>query len=87
MPIGENMNLIADIRFAEESSEELKNATQVLRYVAAVNPQATRQEFVAACVACGYRANSSANRFRESRAVDCASYAYTTHADGRLIGA
>lgn len=81
------MNLIADIHFAEECPDELKNSAQVLRYVAAINPQATRQEFVAACVACGYRANSSANRFRESRAFDCSSYGYTTSADGRLIGA
>jgi hypothetical protein len=87
MPIGESMNLIADIRFAEESPEELKNAAQVLRYVAAINPLATRQQFVEACVSCGYRANSSANRFRESRAFDCSSYGYTTDADGRLIGA
>lgn len=81
------MDLISDIRFAQESPEELKNAAQVLRYVAALNPEATRAQFIEACAACGYRANSSANRFRESRAFDCEAYGYTIDAEGRLIGA
>lgn len=80
------MDLIADIRFAQENPEELKNAAQVLRYVAAINPGATRTQFVAACVSCGYRANSSANRFRESRAFDCEAYGYSIDAEGRLVG-
>ena len=46
----------------------------------------TRAQFIEACVACGYRANSSANRFRESRAFDCTSYGYSVDAEGRLIG-
>lgn len=79
------MSLVEDIRFAEQCSEELRNAAQILRYVAAINPHATQKEFVAACVFCGYRANSSANRFRESRAFDCSEYGWTTDASGRLL--
>lgn len=63
------MNLAADFAFAAASGE-FANAAQLLRYVAAINPEASREAFVAAAVEAGYKANSSANRFRESRAFD-----------------
>lgn len=77
------MDLAADFEFAKEDFGS--NAAVVLRYVAALNPEATRVEFVAAAVAAGYAANSSANRFRESRAFDCETYGFTQDAEGRLV--
>ena len=82
------MNLAADFTFAAESlgqGGEFKNAAQLLRYVAALNPEASRVEFVAAAVAAGYAANSSANRFRESRKFDATSYGIQFDADGRAV--
>lgn len=78
------MNLQADFDFAAQSGE-LVNDAQILRYVAALNPEASRVEFVAAAVAAGYAANSSANRFRESRKFDVSSYGGTVDADGRYF--
>lgn len=83
------MNLAADFAFAEadENSADLRNEAQILRYVAAINPEATREQFVAAAVAAGYAANSSANRFRESRACSMemdAAY-YDLQKDGRMV--
>lgn len=63
------MSIAEDIKFAQESGE-FSSTAPMLRYVAALNPQATRQEFVEACVAAGFRANSSGNRFYESRCFD-----------------
>lgn len=60
------MNIQEDIKFAQDEGEMV--ASEILRWAAAVNLEATRAEFVAAAVAAGYPANSSANRFRESRA-------------------
>ena len=79
------MSITEDTKFAQESGE-FSSTAPMLRYVAAINPQATRQEFIEACVVAGFRANSSANRFRESRAFDCTSYGYSVDAEGRLIG-
>ena len=59
------MSIQEDIKFAQDAEE--MNSSQILRYVAAINPEATREQFVAAAVAMGFPANSSANRFRESR--------------------
>lgn len=67
------MDLAADFEFAAESlgpGGEFKNQAELLRYVAAINPEATLAQFVQAAVAAGYKANSSANRFRETRKFD-----------------
>lgn len=64
-----NAQIIEDIRFAEQSGE-FDSMAPLLRYVVAINPDASRTEFVEAAVACGYKANSAGNRFRESRAFD-----------------
>ena len=64
---------------------ELPTAADILRYAAALNPEATRKEFVEAAVACGYPPNSSANRFRESRNFDVKEYGYLLAKDGSLI--
>ena len=59
-------SLAEDFAFARDSGEFANDAT-LLRYVAAINTDATREQFVAAAIAAGYRANSSDRRFRESR--------------------
>lgn len=76
------MSLAEDLEFA---AGEFDSQAAVLRYVAAINPQASREEFVAACVAAGYPANSSANRFRESRKFDSENYGHVFDKAGRLI--
>lgn len=65
--------LLDDLKFATESGEFTSNAP-LLRYVAAINPEATCTEFVAACVEFGLKANTAANRFRESRKFDAENY-------------
>jgi hypothetical protein len=55
-----------DLRWAGESGE-FANAAELLRYVAAINPLVTRKQFITACSDSGYKSNTSANRFRESR--------------------
>jgi hypothetical protein len=81
----QQQRLSEDLAFARDHKEEFNGNAGLLRYVAALNPDATRDEFVAACVRVGYLANSSANRFRESRKFDCAAYGFRQDADGRLI--
>ena len=61
--------IMLDIRFAEDSGE-FGTSAPLLRYVAALNPDATRQQFVDAAESCGYKRNTAANRFRESRKFD-----------------
>lgn len=80
-------SLEADFAFAEGETDELPSSSDRLRYVAALNPEASRAEFVTAAVKAGYPANTSANRFRESRKFDCEAYNLTADKDGRLLGA
>lgn len=77
------MSIAEDIKFAKESGE-FSSTAPMLRYVAAINPQATRQEFIDACVAAGFRANSSGNRFYESRCFDRDNNGMTVDKEGRL---
>lgn len=78
------MNLTADISFAKTSGE-FNTAADLLRYVASLNPSATREQFVKACSEAGYRENSCANRFRESRAFDVVAFGYVLNKDGSLL--
>lgn len=67
------MNLASDFEFAAESlgpGGDFETEAALLRTVAAWNPEASLSEFVAAAVASGYKANTAANRFRESRKFD-----------------
>lgn len=78
------MSLAEDIKFAEEALwVEFKGVAPMLRYVAAINPQATRQEFVEACVAAGYKANTATNRFYESRKAWIQDFGGTMDKEGR----
>lgn len=77
------MSIQEDLIFALESGE-FKSRAPLLRYVASINPEATRAEFVAAREAAGYRANSATNRFNESRAFDLKNYGGSMDKAGRL---
>lgn len=62
------MSLHSDIKFAQANMGEFNNSiSPMLRYVAAINTDCTRKEFIDACVAAGFKANTAGNRFRESR--------------------
>ena len=65
--------LAADIRFAEASGEFTSRAP-MLRYVAAINPEATISEFVVAAEAAGYNPNTAATCFYASRKFDRENY-------------
>lgn len=57
------MSIQEDLRWAGEFA----NAAELLQYVAATYPLVTRKQFITACSDSGYRSNTAANRFRESR--------------------
>lgn len=61
--------LAADIRFAQESGEFTRTAP-LLRYVAAINPEATVSEFMAAAEVAGYNPKTAATCFYASRKFD-----------------
>lgn len=84
------MNLAADFAFAQESGEFLRDAP-LLRYVAALNIEASKAEFVEAAVLAGFPRHSAGARFGESRRItlqdepellrhDDGSLAYPSHA-------
>lgn len=79
------MSIAEDIKFAKEwIGTEFNSISQALRYVAAINPQATRKEFIAACVEAGISANTAGNRFHESRTFDVAENEMIWNKDGTL---
>ena len=65
--------LAADIQFAEASGEFTSRAP-LLRYVAAINPEATISEFVVAAETAGYNPNTAATCFYASRKFDRENY-------------
>lgn len=66
------MSLVEDFVFAQDSGEfsTIRESGKLMRYVASINPDATRSEFVAAAVLAGYHRNTAACRFLESRKFD-----------------
>ena len=62
-------HLADDFEFAMEDDGELTSQAAVLRYVAAINEDVTKAEFVAAAVVAGFNAHSAGARFLESRKV------------------
>lgn len=83
------MDLEQDFAFAAESldSEFSGSVAQLMRYVAAINPEATRVQFVEAAKAAGYNSATALRSFSFSRRFDADSYGHTIAADGRLIEA
>lgn len=65
--------LAADIQFAEASGEFTSRAP-LLRYVAAINPEATVSEFMAAAESAGYNPKTAATCFYASRKFDRDNY-------------
>lgn len=65
--------LAADIQFAEASGEFTSRAP-LLRYVAAINPEATVSEFVVAAESAGYNPKTAATCFYASRKFDRENY-------------
>ena len=61
--------LAQDFVFAAEDRSELPRKSHLLRYVAAINADITKKEFVAAAVAAGYHPNTAAIQFANSRRV------------------
>lgn len=80
------MDLAADFAFADESGEFTRQAP-LLRYVAAINPDATRLQFVEAAVALGYHPKTAEIQFRQSRreSMELDRDSYTLADDGRMI--
>jgi hypothetical protein len=77
--------LAGNLRSGDRDNNSVGRDGPVLRYVAALHPELTRAEFVAAAVQAGYRANSAARRFAESRAFDRDENGMHLTADGRLL--
>ena len=65
--------LAADIRFAEASGEFTSRAP-LLRYVAAINPEATVSEFMSAAESAGYNPKTAVTCFYASRKFDRDNY-------------
>ncbi len=81
------MDLQADFSFARENQgSEFKGMAQELRYVAAINPDCTRAEFVKAAVEFGHVKATAERSFAYSRRFDADSYGYQIDNEGRLIG-
>lgn len=82
--------MINDFEFALQHPEEFKSKnggskSPMLRYVAAMNPEATKKEFVAAMIQCGINASTAAIQFLASRKFDVANNEVTLDAEGRII--
>ena len=77
------MDIAADITFTREADPAMRIAP-MLRTVAALNVEATVDEFVAAAVSLGYHPNTARKQFWESRKFDTKAYDYVFDAAGRL---
>lgn len=66
------MDLAADFEFAEENKQEFVSRNggatcPLLRYVVAINPECSKEDFVAAAVARGYNGKTAKIQFVASR--------------------
>lgn len=77
--------IYADIIFSVDTRGPDQSDASILQTVAALNPIASQEEFVVACVAAGYKYQTAVKRFRESRALDLDEYGAETDEDGRQI--
>lgn len=63
--------LIADMNFAKENADEFGyRLCPMLRYVAALNPEATKTEFVEAMIQFGVNTKTAAIQYAASRKFD-----------------
>lgn len=79
------MNIIADYQFALSSREFDGSMTKALRYVAALNPEASRGEFVAALATVGVHPTTATKQFGLSRQFDAEAYGARFSKDGRAL--
>lgn len=75
-----------DFKFVADDQGELPHQSDRLCYVAAINPQLTRKQFVAEAVLAGYHPNTAAIQFAKSRRVSVSCGDVVLAEDGRLIG-
>ena len=71
--------LQADFEFCQECPEEFRSRNggtlaPMLRTVAALNPEASKEEFIRAMVDCGVHKNTAAIQYRASRKFDAENY-------------
>lgn len=67
------------------AKEENWRQAPTLRYVAAINPELTKKEFVAAAVRAGYLAATAAIQFAQSRKFSLESGEEYLDKEGRLV--
>ncbi|MGL4650230.1 MAG: hypothetical protein ACRC1H_12550 [Caldilineaceae bacterium] len=78
------MDLANDFGFAKASGEFDRQAP-LLRYVAAINPDATKKAFVEAVVALGYNPDTAAIQFAQSRRESAKCGDFLLQADGSMV--
>lgn len=78
------MDLANDFDFATASGEFARQAP-LLRYVAAINPGATKVEFVVAAQAKGYHPATATIQFAQSRRMSASWGDMILQADGSMI--
>ncbi len=73
-----------DFDFAKASGE-FDRIAPLLRYVAAINPQATKREFIVAAVQAGYNPDTAGIQFAQSRRFSLTFGDCSLDAEGRLV--
>ena len=79
------MGVREDYQFALDSGEFSGSMTKALRYTAALNPQASRHEFVAALGEMGVHPGTATKQFALSRKFDAENYGAQFDKDGRAL--
>jgi hypothetical protein len=79
------MTIAADWKFAIDSGEFPGSMTKALRYVAAINPNVSRVEFIEALVKVGLNRNTLGKQFGLSRKFDVEAYGVKVDAEGREL--
>ena len=83
-------SIVADYQFCMENREEFAvqcrfSLTCLLRTVAALNVEATRQDFLTALCSLGLNENTCRIQFAKSRAMTVADGEGTLQADGSIV--
>ena len=82
------MSLADDFEFAQQEPDFQGTyvSGKLLRYVASINPDCTREQFIDAAVLAGYNANTASCRFLESRKFDAQADAEFAQQFPHLLG-
>lgn len=73
-----------DLEFALDHEEFEGSMTKAMRYVAALNPKATRKMFADALAARGLNRSTAVKQFGQSRDHDAKYYGAKVEADGHI---